>query len=100
MPTVLTGLLALLLSLLYMGGIVNPNWELHDLPIAVVNDDTGKPPPGQQENLGAQVTAAVAADTGEARPTGARSPAPRPRTSSIPGRSTAPWSSRPDSRTP
>ncbi|MFG2716084.1 YhgE/Pip domain-containing protein [Streptomyces goshikiensis] len=63
-PTVLTGLLALLLSLLYMGGIVNPNWDLHDLPIAVVNDDTGKPPPGQQENLGAQVTAAIAADTG------------------------------------
>ncbi|MFF3429545.1 YhgE/Pip domain-containing protein [Streptomyces sp. NPDC002602] len=63
-PTVLTGLLALLLSLLYMGGIVNPNWDLHDLPIALVNDDTGKPPAGQKENLGAQVTTAIAADTG------------------------------------
>ncbi|MGI5446982.1 YhgE/Pip domain-containing protein [Streptomyces sp. CA-243310] len=63
-PTVLTGLLALLLSLLYMGGIVNPNWDLHDLPIALVNEDTGKPPAGQKENLGAQVTAAIAADTG------------------------------------
>ncbi|MFE2525596.1 YhgE/Pip domain-containing protein [Streptomyces sp. NPDC059382] len=63
-PTVLTGLLALLLSLLYMGGIVNPAWDLHDLPIALVNDDTGKPPAGQKENLGAQVTTAIAADTG------------------------------------
>ncbi|MEU9420903.1 DUF3533 domain-containing protein [Streptomyces sp. NPDC048272] len=63
-PTVLTGLLALLLSLLYMGGIVNPNWDLHDLPIALVNDDTGKPPAGQKENLGARVTTAIAADTG------------------------------------
>lgn len=63
-PTVLTGLLALLLSLLYMGGIVNPNRDLHDLPIALVNDDTGKPPAGQRENLGAQVTTAIAADTG------------------------------------
>ncbi|MER7463154.1 DUF3533 domain-containing protein [Streptomyces sp. NPDC097981] len=63
-PTVLTGLLALLLSLLYMGGIVNPNRDLRDLPIALVNDDTGRPPAGQRENLGAQVTTAIAADTG------------------------------------
>ncbi|MFF4321314.1 YhgE/Pip domain-containing protein [Streptomyces sp. NPDC001568] len=62
-PTILTGLLALLLSLLYMGGIVNPNADLRDLPIALVNDDIGKPPAGQQQNLGAQVTAAIAADT-------------------------------------
>lgn len=64
LPAVLTGLLALLLSLLYMGGIVNPQQDLHDLPIALVNEDTGKPPAGQRENLGAQVTAAIAADTG------------------------------------
>ncbi|MFJ3516980.1 YhgE/Pip domain-containing protein [Streptomyces sp. NPDC090131] len=61
-PTILTGLLALLLSLLYMGGIVNPNADLHDLPIALVNDDKGKPPQGQQQNLGTQITAAIAAD--------------------------------------
>ncbi|MGW7102738.1 YhgE/Pip domain-containing protein [Streptomyces sp. NPDC054838] len=61
-PTILTGLLALLLSLLYMGGIVNPNADLHDLPIALVNDDIGQAPTGQQQNLGAQVTAAIAAD--------------------------------------
>ncbi|MFE2163467.1 DUF3533 domain-containing protein [Streptomyces sp. NPDC059447] len=56
-PTVLTGLLALLLSLLYMGGIVNPNGDLRDLPIALVDDDTG----GQ--DLGGQITAAIAADS-------------------------------------
>ncbi|MER6253347.1 DUF3533 domain-containing protein [Streptomyces sp. NPDC001584] len=61
-PTILTGLLALLLSLLYMGGIVNPNAELRDLPIALVNEDTGEPPPGQRQNLGTQITAAIAAD--------------------------------------
>ncbi|MFB7267823.1 YhgE/Pip domain-containing protein, partial [Streptomyces nojiriensis] len=61
-PTVLTGLLALLLSLLYMGGIVNPNAELRDLPIALVNEDTGGPPPGQRQNLGTQITAAIASD--------------------------------------
>lgn len=62
-PTILTGLLALLLSLLYMGGIVNPNRDLHDLPIALVNSDTGKPPAGQKQNLGTQVAAAIGADT-------------------------------------
>ncbi|MER7736492.1 DUF3533 domain-containing protein [Streptomyces erythrochromogenes] len=60
-PTILTGLLALLLSLLYMGGIVNPDAQLRNLPIALVNEDTGKPPPGQPQNLGAQITASVAA---------------------------------------
>ncbi|MET7984885.1 DUF3533 domain-containing protein [Streptomyces sp. NPDC005281] len=61
-PTVLTGLLALLLSLLYMGGIVNPNGHLRHLPIGLVNEDTGKPPPGQRQNVGTQVTAAIVAN--------------------------------------
>ncbi|MGW4231711.1 YhgE/Pip domain-containing protein [Streptomyces sp. NPDC004980] len=62
MPTVLTGLLALLLSLLYMGGIVSPQSELHDLPIALVDSDRGEPLPGQKENLGAQITRAIVSD--------------------------------------
>ncbi|MFE8954927.1 YhgE/Pip domain-containing protein [Streptomyces althioticus] len=62
-PTLLTGVLALLLSLLYMGGIVNPNRDLHDLPVAIVNADTGKPLAGQQENLGTQITRTVTSDT-------------------------------------
>ncbi|MER5429417.1 DUF3533 domain-containing protein [Streptomyces sp. NPDC002588] len=68
-PTVLTGLLALLLSLLYMGGIVNPGRDLHHLPIALVDGDTGEPPAGQRQNAGAQAAAAIAADTadGQAR---------------------------------
>ncbi|MGW7074739.1 YhgE/Pip domain-containing protein [Streptomyces sp. NPDC054866] len=62
-PTVLTGLLALLLSLLYMGGIISPNRDLRDLPIAIVNADQGKPPAGQKQNLGTQVAETVLADT-------------------------------------
>lgn len=63
MPTVLTGLLALLLSLLYMGGVVSPQRDLHDLPIALVNGDTGRPPAGQSQNLGTQIAAAITSDT-------------------------------------
>ncbi|MET8165942.1 DUF3533 domain-containing protein [Streptomyces sp. NPDC005329] len=62
-PTILTGLLALLLSLLYMGGVVSPQSDLHDLPIALVNGDTGKPPTGQKQNLGTQVAAAITSDS-------------------------------------
>ncbi|WP_246214192.1 YhgE/Pip domain-containing protein [Kitasatospora viridis] len=60
-PTVLAALVALLLSLLYMGGIIDPNGNLHHLPVAVVDADTGAPLPGQRENVGAQVAAAVVA---------------------------------------
>lgn len=63
LPTVLSGLLALLLALLYMGGIVDPDGALRDLPIGIVDTDQGGPLPGQTTNLGAQLTRAVAADT-------------------------------------
>ncbi|MFD4659004.1 YhgE/Pip domain-containing protein [Kitasatospora sp. NPDC058444] len=62
-PAVLCGLLAVLLSLLYMGGILNPSGHLHRLPIALVNEDQGPPPPGQAEPLGARLAAAVVAGT-------------------------------------
>jgi YhgE/Pip-like protein len=60
-PSVLATLVALFLALLYMGGILNPNGNLHHLPIALVDADTGAPPPGQQQNLGTQVAQAVVA---------------------------------------
>ncbi|MFG2309761.1 YhgE/Pip domain-containing protein [Streptomyces sp. NPDC048566] len=61
-PAVLTGLLALLLSLLYMGGIVNPEENLRRLPIGLVNADLGRPLPGQRQNAGTQVTTAIVSD--------------------------------------
>ncbi|MFF2041009.1 DUF3533 domain-containing protein [Kitasatospora sp. NPDC058170] len=59
-PTIIVGLLALLLSLLYMGGIINPRADLHRLPIGLVNSDRGATVAGQQQNLGAQITAGIA----------------------------------------
>lgn len=64
-PTVLSGLLALLLSLLYMGGIVNPNGALHDLPVGIVNGDQGKPLTGQTANLGTQITRSITSGTSD-----------------------------------
>jgi len=54
--------IALLLALLYMGGVVDPQRDLHHLPIALVNGDTGKPPAGQPANAGTQIAAAITSD--------------------------------------
>ncbi|MGW0884765.1 YhgE/Pip domain-containing protein [Streptomyces sp. NPDC002671] len=62
-PGVLSALIALLLSLLYMGGILTPSSSLHRLPIALVNADTGPPLPGRSSNLGTQISTAIVAST-------------------------------------
>ncbi|MFH8385109.1 DUF3533 domain-containing protein [Kitasatospora sp. NPDC018058] len=62
-PSILCGLVAVVLSLLYMGGIINPTGNLHRLPIALVNADQGPPPPGRTVNLGTELTRAVVAST-------------------------------------
>ncbi|WP_042422496.1 YhgE/Pip domain-containing protein [Streptacidiphilus anmyonensis] len=62
-PTILCALVTLFLSLLYMGGIIDPNGHLHRLPIGLVNEDQGAPPPGQTQNVGTQITAAIPAQT-------------------------------------
>ncbi|BFV55639.1 YhgE/Pip domain-containing protein [Kitasatospora sp. CMC57] len=60
-PTVIVGSVALLLSLLYLGGIINPRGDLHRLPIGLVNSDTGGDLGGTPANLGQQITAGIAA---------------------------------------
>ncbi|MEE4543167.1 DUF3533 domain-containing protein [Streptomyces sp. V4-01] len=62
-PAVLASLVALFLSLLYMGGIVHPDDSLHRLPIALVDDDQGPPLPGQQQPVGEQLSRAITAST-------------------------------------
>ncbi|WP_280726152.1 DUF3533 domain-containing protein [Kitasatospora sp. MAA4] len=59
-PAVVIGLVTLLLSLLYVGGIVNPRGHLHRLPIGLVNNDRGALVNGQRLDLGAQITAGIA----------------------------------------
>ncbi|AUG77525.1 ABC transporter [Kitasatospora sp. MMS16-BH015] len=62
-PAVLASLVAFCLSLLYMGGILDPTGTLHRLPIAIVNGDTGAPLPGQPQNLGTRLTDTVTGST-------------------------------------
>lgn len=64
-PTVLCTLVTLVLALLYVGGVLNPGDDLHRLPVALVDEDRGRPLPGQRENLGRQITDRIAATEAE-----------------------------------
>ncbi|MFB8242937.1 YhgE/Pip domain-containing protein [Kitasatospora purpeofusca] len=64
-PGILVGLLSLLMSLLYLGGILDPRGDLHNLPIALVNTDRGATVAGQQQNLGEQVVTGIATAPGQ-----------------------------------
>ncbi|MFI5671878.1 YhgE/Pip domain-containing protein [Streptomyces sp. NPDC051704] len=58
-----TGLIAavvsMLFALLYVGGNVNPKGNLRDLPVALVNADSGADAGGRHVNLGEQIVAAI-----------------------------------------
>lgn len=62
-PSVIAALVSLAYALLYMGGILDPEGNLHRLPIAVVNEDTGAPPPAQRENLGTAVAREIVSES-------------------------------------
>jgi YhgE/Pip-like protein len=73
-PIVVVTLLMALLSTMYLGYVVNPEKNLHDFPIALVNQDDGDIRDGQQIDIGDQITAAlterVPADKVDLRVTG------------------------------
>ncbi|MFI5868052.1 YhgE/Pip domain-containing protein [Streptomyces sp. NPDC051546] len=58
-PMLLVSLVMVGLSLLYMGGVVNPNGHLKHVPIGVVNADRGVSAGGKQQNLGTSITEAI-----------------------------------------
>lgn len=60
-PSVVVGLVVLLLTLFYMGGILDPQGDLHHMPIGLVNADRGAVVAGRPVNLGLQVTSGIAA---------------------------------------
>ncbi|MGY2029345.1 YhgE/Pip domain-containing protein [Nocardia gipuzkoensis] len=61
-PVVVVTLLMALLSVMYLGYVVNPEKNLHDLPLAVVNQDVGDTLGGQPANVGKQITEALTAN--------------------------------------
>lgn len=73
-PLVVITLLMALLSTMYLGYVINPEKNLHEFPIALVNQDDGDIRDGEPINVGDQITGAltdrVPADKVDLRVTG------------------------------
>ncbi|MGQ4390209.1 YhgE/Pip domain-containing protein [Streptomyces sp. SAS_270] len=60
---VITGVLALLFAVLYVGANIDPAGQMKNLPVGLVNADKGASVGGKQVNLGAQITDSIKKST-------------------------------------
>ncbi|MFF7047268.1 SNG1 family protein [Streptomyces griseorubiginosus] len=60
---VITGVLALLFAVLYVGANIDPAGHMKNLPVGLVNADKGAAVGGKQVNLGAQITSSIKKST-------------------------------------
>ncbi|MEU1474104.1 SNG1 family protein [Streptomyces sp. NPDC005760] len=60
---VITGVLALLFAVLYVGANIDPAGHMKNLPVGLVNADKGAAVGGKQVNLGAQITKSISKST-------------------------------------
>ncbi|MGA9875986.1 MAG: ABC transporter permease [Solirubrobacteraceae bacterium] len=58
-PLVLASLLISIVGVIYIGSVINPTGHLHDLPVMVVNQDTGATVNGKPINIGADLANAL-----------------------------------------
>jgi YhgE/Pip-like protein len=58
-PIILASVLIFLMTLFYIGAIVNPTGHLSGLPVALVNEDSGGTVQGSRVNFGDQVASAL-----------------------------------------
>ncbi|MGI5195776.1 SNG1 family protein [Streptomyces sp. CA-288835] len=63
---VITGLLALLFTVLYVGANIDPVGHMKKLPVGLVNADKGAAVDGQETNLGARITESIIESTASA----------------------------------
>ncbi|MFI2093086.1 YhgE/Pip domain-containing protein, partial [Streptomyces rishiriensis] len=60
---VITGVLALLFTVFYVGANIDPVDHMKDLPVGLVNADKGAAVGGKQVNLGARITESIKKST-------------------------------------
>jgi YhgE/Pip-like protein len=58
-PAAIASLLILLMTLVYVGSVVDPLSHLHDLPVLVVDQDEGAATPAKQIDVGREIVAAL-----------------------------------------
>ena len=94
----ITGLLALLFTVLYVGANIDPVGHMKKLPVGLINADKGAAVDGEETNLGARITESITKSTASAGEIDWKvMDGKRRRTSSARASSTARSSSRPTS---
>jgi YhgE/Pip-like protein len=58
-PLVITAVLIALITVIYIGAVVNPTGHIHGLPVMVVNRDAGATVHGRRVDIGAQIVDAL-----------------------------------------
>jgi YhgE/Pip-like protein len=58
-PLILVALLIFVMTLVYLGSVVNPTGHLHGLPVAIVNEDVGAPVGLRHIDLGQEVASGL-----------------------------------------
>ena len=58
-PLVLATVFVALMSVIYVGSVINPTAHLHGLPVLIVDEDQGAVAGGQQVNIGRVLTSAL-----------------------------------------
>jgi uncharacterized phage infection (PIP) family protein YhgE len=58
-PLVIPSVLIALVSVIYIGSVINPTGHLHSLPVMVVNEEVGASAGGHEVNLGAIIVDAL-----------------------------------------
>lgn len=58
-PAIITAVLIFLITLIYIGSVVDPAAQLHRLPVLVVNEDAGATAQSQHLDIGQQVVSAL-----------------------------------------
>ena len=64
MPLVLAAVLVALISVIYIGSVIDPAGHLHGLPVMVVDEDAGGSADGHQLNVGRQLVGALELSSG------------------------------------
>ena len=59
MPLAVSGVLVFLMTLFYIGSVVNPVGHLSGLPVALVNQDQGETVLGRRVDIGAEVVSGL-----------------------------------------
>lgn len=62
-PVIVASLLIVLMTVIYIGSVVDPSAQLHGLPVLVVNEDAGATVHSQRTDIGRQVVSALRGST-------------------------------------